>query len=65
MARSRDHFCTGNTTNHSWSVVVVVIVVVDVDLHFTVNYIKIMSFAQQCFYATLPPVTMQISRTSY
>jgi hypothetical protein len=47
-------------------VVVVVVVAVVVELHVTVNYIKIWSTAQQCFYGKfMSPATMQITHTSF
>jgi hypothetical protein len=41
-------------------------VCVVVELHVTVNYIKILSVAQQCFYGKfVSPTTIQIIRTSF
>jgi hypothetical protein len=44
MARFRNHCCSGNTTLHYVCVV---------ELHVTVNYIKILSVASQCFYGKI------------
>ena len=52
MASSCDHFCGGNATMHSVSVV---------ELHVTVKCIKILSVAQQCFSGKfLSPATKKI-----
>jgi len=44
MARSLNHCCGIKATMHY---------VCAVELHITINYIKIMSDAQQCFYGNL------------
>ena len=52
VASSCDHFCGGNATMHSVSVV---------ELHVTVKCIKILSVAQQCFSGKfLSPATKKI-----
>jgi hypothetical protein len=44
MVCSINHFCNGNTTTHSVYVV---------ELHVTVNYIKMLSAEQQCFCSSI------------
>jgi hypothetical protein len=44
VARSRNHFCSGNTTMHSVCIF---------ELYVTINYIKISRIAQQCNYGNL------------
>jgi hypothetical protein len=50
MARSRNQFAA-KTTIHCLCVCVCVCVCV-IELHVTVNFIKILGVAQQCFYGT-------------
>jgi len=54
-------FCGGNTTVH-----LVCVCVFFFNLHFTFNYVKIFSFAQECSYCDfISPATMQILSSNF
>ena len=61
VVRSRNHFAVETQQR-----ILCVVVVVVVELRATVNYIKILSAAQQCFYGKIiTPANMGIIRSCF